>query len=125
MSAGSVRSRRSAVDGYKPEMISTIGAKPACLVNASVTYVGDDQIYAFGGFDQYTDEGKPARTCSKTLLTLSSLQPRASAKLHDPAMEPRRQLWRHPRRTDGWVNMQHVMKFMLTGHRTHRMPMAG
>jgi N-acetylneuraminic acid mutarotase len=38
-------------------MISTIGAKPACLVNASVTYVGDDQIYAFGGFDQYTDEG--------------------------------------------------------------------
>jgi hypothetical protein len=25
-------------------------------VNASVTYVGDDQIYAFGGFDQYTDE---------------------------------------------------------------------
>jgi hypothetical protein len=39
-------------------MISTIGAKPACLVNASVTYVGDDQIYAFGGFDQYTDEGE-------------------------------------------------------------------
>lgn len=37
-------------------MISTIGAKPACLVNASVTYVGDDQIYAFGGFDQFTDE---------------------------------------------------------------------
>ena len=39
-------------------MISTVGAKPACLVNASVTYVGDDQIYAFGGFDQYTDEGE-------------------------------------------------------------------
>lgn len=57
MSASPVRSRRSAVDGYKPKMISTIGAKPACLVNASVTYVGDDQIYAFGGFDQYTDEG--------------------------------------------------------------------
>jgi hypothetical protein len=52
-----MRSRRSAVEGYKPKMISTIGAKPACLVNASVTYVGDDQIYAFGGFDQYTDEG--------------------------------------------------------------------
>lgn len=57
MSASPVRSRRSAVEGYKPKMISTIGAKPACLVNASVTYVGDDQIYAFGGFDQYTDEG--------------------------------------------------------------------
>jgi len=56
MSASPVRSRRSAVEGYKPKMISTIGAKPACLVNASVTYVGDDQIYAFGGFDQYTDE---------------------------------------------------------------------
>jgi hypothetical protein len=57
MSASPVRNRRSAVEGYKPKMISTIGAKPACLVNASVTYVGDDQIYAFGGFDQYTDEG--------------------------------------------------------------------
>lgn len=70
MSASPVRSRRSAVDGYKPKMISTIGAKPACLVNASVTYVGDDQIYAFGGFDQYTDEGRPDRTCSKISLTL-------------------------------------------------------
>ncbi|PSN71728.1 hypothetical protein BS50DRAFT_484597 [Corynespora cassiicola Philippines] len=50
------RSRRSAADSYKPKIISTIGAKPACLVNASVTYVGNDQIYAFGGFDQYTDE---------------------------------------------------------------------
>ena len=58
MSASPARSRRSAVEGYKPKMISTIGAKPACLVNASVTYVGDDQIYAFGGFDQYTDEGE-------------------------------------------------------------------
>jgi hypothetical protein len=41
---------------YKPQIITTVGARPACLVNASVTYVGDDQIYAFGGFDQYTDE---------------------------------------------------------------------
>lgn len=56
MSASPVRSRKSIGDGYKPKMISTIGAKPACLVNASVTYVGDDQIYAFGGFDQFTDE---------------------------------------------------------------------
>lgn len=58
MSASPVRGRRPTVEGYKPKMISTIGAKPACLVNASVTYVGDDQIYAFGGFDQYTDEGE-------------------------------------------------------------------
>lgn len=56
MSASPVRSRKSLGDGYKAVMISTIGAKPACLVNASVTYVGDDQIYAFGGFDQFTDE---------------------------------------------------------------------
>lgn len=33
-----------------------MGQRPACLVNASVTYCGDNQIYAFGGFDQYTDE---------------------------------------------------------------------
>ena len=34
----------------------TTGQKPACLVNASVTYCSNDQIYAFGGFDQFTDE---------------------------------------------------------------------
>lgn len=34
-----------------------IGARLACLVNASVTVCGDNAIYAFGGFDQYTDEG--------------------------------------------------------------------
>lgn len=45
-------------DGYRPKIITTVGARPACLVNASVTYVGNDQIYAFGGFDQYTDEGQ-------------------------------------------------------------------
>ncbi|KAF2864859.1 kelch repeat protein [Massariosphaeria phaeospora] len=56
MTASPSRNRKSAVEGYKPKIISTIGAKPACLVNASVTYVGNDQIYAFGGFDQYTDE---------------------------------------------------------------------
>lgn len=39
-----------------PKIITTVGQRPACLVNASVTYVGNDQIYAFGGFDQYTDE---------------------------------------------------------------------
>jgi hypothetical protein len=62
MSASPMRTRKAATDSYRPKMISTIGAKPACLVNASVTYVGNDQIYAFGGFDQYTDEGLLAWT---------------------------------------------------------------
>ena len=43
-------------DGQKPKIWKTTGQKPACLVNASVTYCGNDQIYAFGGFDQFTDE---------------------------------------------------------------------
>ncbi|EXJ53635.1 uncharacterized protein A1O5_13086 [Cladophialophora psammophila CBS 110553] len=43
-------------DGLKPKISKTTGQKPACLVNASVTYCGNDQIYAFGGFDQFTDE---------------------------------------------------------------------
>jgi hypothetical protein len=47
---------RSTVDGYRPKVTRTLGQKPACLVNASVTYCGNNQIYAFGGFDQYTDE---------------------------------------------------------------------
>ena len=71
MSASPVRSRRSAAEGYKPKMISTIGAKPACLVNASVTYVGDDQIYAFGGFDQYTDEGISTQSPGASLAARS------------------------------------------------------
>ncbi|KAL8818728.1 MAG: hypothetical protein Q9223_002700 [Gallowayella weberi] len=41
---------------YKPKILKTCGQRPACLVNASVTYCGSDSIYAFGGFDQYTDE---------------------------------------------------------------------
>jgi hypothetical protein len=41
----------------RPSILRTSGQKPACLVNASVTYCGNNQIYAFGGFDQYTDEG--------------------------------------------------------------------
>ena len=44
-------------DDYKPKISRTCGQRPACLVNASVTYCGNNQIYAFGGFDQYTDEG--------------------------------------------------------------------
>jgi len=54
LSASPVRKERR--DSYRPKIITTVGARPACLVNASVTYVGNDQIYAFGGFDQYTDE---------------------------------------------------------------------
>ena len=56
MSRSPVRPRKQ--ENYKPKIITTVGARPACLVNASVTYVGNDQIYAFGGFDQYTDEGR-------------------------------------------------------------------
>ena len=48
--------RKDRRENYRPKIITTVGARPACLVNASVTYVGNDQIYAFGGFDQYTDE---------------------------------------------------------------------
>jgi len=46
----------STTEGYKPKTVKTTGSRPACLVNASVTYCGNDQIYAFGGFDQFTDE---------------------------------------------------------------------
>jgi hypothetical protein len=49
-------SRRHSSEPYLPKIITTVGQRPACLVNASVTYVGNDCIYAFGGFDQYTDE---------------------------------------------------------------------
>ena len=48
--------RLSSADGYRPRVAKTTGQKPACLVNASVTYCGNNQIYAFGGFDQFTDE---------------------------------------------------------------------
>lgn len=47
---------RGTLDGYRPRVTRTLGQRPACLVNASVTYCGNNQIYAFGGFDQYTDE---------------------------------------------------------------------
>jgi hypothetical protein len=47
---------RVAMDGYRPKVTRTLGQRPACLVNASVTYCGNNRIYAFGGFDQYTDE---------------------------------------------------------------------
>ncbi|PYH95410.1 hypothetical protein BO71DRAFT_397969 [Aspergillus ellipticus CBS 707.79] len=41
---------------YRPSIRKAQGHVPACLVNASVTYCNNDQLYAFGGFDQYTDE---------------------------------------------------------------------
>ncbi|KAI0199797.1 kelch domain-containing protein [Astrocystis sublimbata] len=47
---------RAMMDGYRPRVTRTLGQRPACLVNASITYCGNDSIYAFGGFDQYTDE---------------------------------------------------------------------
>ncbi len=47
---------RGGSDGYRPKVTRTLGQRPACLVNASVTYCGNNQIFAFGGFDQYTDE---------------------------------------------------------------------
>lgn len=51
------KSKRGSIpEGLKPRIWKTTGQKPACLVNASVTYCGSNQIYAFGGFDQFTDE---------------------------------------------------------------------
>lgn len=52
--------RRGSAD-YRPSIKKAQGHVPACLVNASLTYYGNDQIYAFGGFDQYTDEGIKSR----------------------------------------------------------------
>lgn len=49
--------RRGSTDS-RPVISKVQGQVPACLVNASVTYCGNDHIYAFGGFDQYTDEGE-------------------------------------------------------------------
>ncbi|KAK5797648.1 hypothetical protein VI817_003939 [Penicillium citrinum] len=48
---------RQATGDYRPAVKKAEGHVPACLVNASVTYCSNDHIYAFGGFDQYTDEG--------------------------------------------------------------------
>ncbi|KAJ5314520.1 uncharacterized protein N7443_001404 [Penicillium atrosanguineum] len=41
---------------YRPSVQKAVGHVPACLVNASVTYCSNGRIYAFGGFDQDTDE---------------------------------------------------------------------
>ncbi|KAJ5332802.1 uncharacterized protein N7506_006585 [Penicillium brevicompactum] len=55
MPACPARGRRTSAD-YRPSIKKAQGHVPACLVNASVTYCNNDRIYAFGGFDQYTDE---------------------------------------------------------------------
>ena len=57
MPASPSKRARMSKESYKPKVSRTCGQRPACLVNASVTYCGNNQIYAFGGFDQYTDEG--------------------------------------------------------------------
>lgn len=49
---------------YKPQVQRTKGSRPAVLIHASVNYVGNNQIIAFGGFDQFTDEGKAADGCN-------------------------------------------------------------
>lgn len=49
--------QHDANDGYRPTVKRSTGQVPACLINASVTYCGNNQIYAFGGFVQDTDEG--------------------------------------------------------------------
>ncbi|KAL5611751.1 hypothetical protein BROUX41_000674 [Berkeleyomyces rouxiae] len=56
MSDSAAKTWPDATESYSPKVIRTDGQRPACLVNASVTYCGNNQIYAFGGFDQYTDE---------------------------------------------------------------------
>ncbi|PHH53981.1 RING finger protein B [Ceratocystis fimbriata CBS 114723] len=56
MSNSAAKTWPALTESYRPKVIRTDGQRPACLVNASVTYCGNNQIYAFGGFDQYTDE---------------------------------------------------------------------
>lgn len=55
---------------YRPSVKKAQGHVPACLVNASVTYCSNDRIYAFGGFDQYTDEGLTPPTASVPQLVI-------------------------------------------------------
>jgi hypothetical protein len=73
-----------AANDYRPTIKKAVGNTPACLVNASVTYCGNDQIYAFGGFDQYTDEGK-----------LASLGTRANSYHDQPILIDRPTVYNH------------------------------
>ncbi|KAL4909768.1 hypothetical protein BDW74DRAFT_143692 [Aspergillus multicolor] len=55
MPASSSSCSRGSVDS-RPTINKVQGHVPAFLLNASVTYCGNDEIYAFGGFDKDTDE---------------------------------------------------------------------
>jgi hypothetical protein len=103
--ASPVKGRKPNHDNYKPLALKTCGSRPACLVNASVTYCGNNSIYAFGGFDQYTDEGLDLDWPKRCLvMTFFSLQPCSQTRPREHAMELGGQLWRHTRRSNGYVN---------------------
>lgn len=74
MPASPAKGRRGSAD-YRPSIKKALGNVPACLVNASVTYCGNDQIYAFGGFDQFTDEGQPVSSNDYALSALCHSHP--------------------------------------------------
>ena len=65
MPVSPTKGRRASNEMKKPRIARTCGQRPACLVNASLTYCGGNQIYAFGGFDRDTDEG--------TLISLANV----------------------------------------------------
>lgn len=89
MPSSPAAARRNSTDD-RPSIKKAQGHVPACLVNASVTYVGNDQIYAFGGFDQYTDEGllkfKRTELGSRTNILCNSVQPRSEAGPTNPSL---------------------------------------
>ena len=105
MPASPSKKLRPGMGSYKPSIAKTCGQRPACLVNASVTYVGNDTIFAFGGFDQYTDEGiiSSHRQVGELPLTLASLQSRIKIGSQESAVELGRQLRRHSRGQNGYV----------------------
>jgi hypothetical protein len=96
MPASPAGGRQPNVD-YRPSIQKAVGHVPACLVNASVTYCSNDRIYAFGGFDQDTDEGWHFPIWSYLFFTecepslthnFGSLQPRALFRLEYASMGP-------------------------------------
>lgn len=118
------KSARGTNDNYRPKIARTCGQRPACLVNASVTYCGNDQIYAFGGFDQYTDEGNirgPFARRVKLTFLASSLQPCPQARSQEPSMELSRQFWGYTWCSHGFVKISFgsyriVLLIVLSGH---------
>lgn len=83
---------RQATGDYRPGVKKAEGHVPACLVNASVTYCSSDHIYAFGGFDQYTDEGLIPFD-SPHYIDYPSLYPSTASNswplTHDCSLQPR------------------------------------